>query len=272
MGAVVSRTVSIVTPENIRVTYQLAGFASRFMAILVDLLIQFALVMLVAMLARLVGGAEALRGIGIGSLLSALGIIAIFLIMFAYALFFEAFWGGRTPGKRLFGLRVIREGGYPVTFIASATRNILRFADYGVFPFSGAPVFLFGLPGLIAIFLSPRYKRIGDYAAGTLVIVEQKNTPFGRRSSDAALSPAAAAFLPYLRNLDRLTRDEYRVLRRFVARRNDLEIPIQAALAEKIARRILPRLEIEAPIQYQLQFADLLEALERRYAEEQGVL
>lgn len=266
-----SRTVSIITPENIRVTYQLAGIASRFMATLVDLLLQFLLSVLVFMGIRLGAGAEALGGMGLGSLLSAVGLITLYLIWFAYALFFEAFWNGRTPGKRLFGLRVIRDGGYPITFIASATRNILRFADFGIFPFSGAPVILCGLPGLLSIFLSSQYKRIGDYAAGTLVIIEKGLNPLGE-GNHAPLTPAAAAYAPYLRNLDRLTAEEHRLLRRFVARRKDLEIPIQAALGEKIARHLLPRLEMEVPIQFQLQYADLLEAIERRYTEEQGVL
>jgi hypothetical protein len=103
------------------------------------------------------------------------------------------------------------------------------------------------------------------------VIVEKGATPFGT-GVDGALPATAALFLPYLRNLDRLTPQDYRLLRRFVARRKDLEIPIQAALGEKIARRLLPRLEMEPPIQHQLQYADLLEAIERRYAEERGVL
>jgi uncharacterized RDD family membrane protein YckC len=266
-----SRTISIVTPENIRVTYQLAGFASRFMATLVDWIIKLLLLLLVGMLVRIIAGAGALSDIGINSLFSSVGIIVSFLILIAYELLFEAFWQGRTPGKRLFGLRVIREGGYPITFFASATRNILRFADFGIFPFAGAPIILCGLPGLLCIFLSPRYKRIGDYAAGTLVIVEKGISPFGAQTG-ATLAPAATLFLPYLRNLDRLTPQDYRLLRRFVARRKDLDIPIQAALGEKIARRLLPRLEMEPPIQYQLQYADLLEAIERRYAEERGAL
>jgi uncharacterized RDD family membrane protein YckC len=266
-----SRTVSIITPENIRVTYQLAGIASRFMATLVDLFLQFLLSVLVFLVIRLGTGADALGGAGIGGLISAAGLIALYLIWFAYALFFEALWNGRTPGKRLFGLRVIRDGGYPLTFMASATRNVLRIADVGIFPFSGAPVILCGLPGLLSIFLSSQYKRIGDYAAGTLVIIEKGSHPLGEGNA-APLAPTAAAFLPYLRNLDRLTAEEYRLLRRFVARRNDLDIPMQAALGEKIAHRLLPRLEIEVPVQFQLQYADLLEAIERRYAEEQGVL
>lgn len=267
-----TRTVSIITPENIEVTYELAGVASRFMATLVDIIIQVLMIALIYGVVRLAGGAEAVSGIGISSIASAAGTIVVFLVMYFYALLFEAFWAGRTPGKRVFGLRVIRDGGYPLTFVASAIRNLLRLADFGIFPFSGAPMVLLGLPGLLTIFLSPRYKRIGDYAAGTLVIVEQKRSPFGSRSAEAILSPSAAALLPLVRNLDRLTPDDYRVLRRFVARRQELDISVQAALGEKIARSMLTRLEIDLPVRYQLQYADFLEALERRYAQEQGVL
>ena len=163
-----SRTITVVTPENIRVTYQLAGIASRFMALLVDLLIQVGLLIVGAWLFSLLAGA----GFGLGSIFTAVGVIYAYGILFFYSLVFEAAWGGRTPGKRLFGLRVIREGGYPLTLITSAIRNIMRFIDFGIVPLSTIPLTLWGTPGLLCIFFSGKYKRIGDYAAGTLVIVE----------------------------------------------------------------------------------------------------
>lgn len=267
-----SRSITVVTPENITVTYQVAGFASRFMAFIVDLTIQLLLLLLVGTTLRYtVGGAEG-SGISAASIVSAVGILVIFLIVLAYAIFFEMLWGGRTPGKRLFGLRVIREGGYPITFLASAIRNILRFIDFGLVPLPGTPLVLWGLPGLLTIFFSPAYKRIGDYAAGTLVIVELGATPFNTQRLSAALPPNVVALLPCIKNLDRLTADEYRMIRRFTARRGELEMVVQASIGERLAVPLMQKLEIDAPIRFQLQYADLLEALERRYAEERGVL
>src|SRR5579884_3852525 len=166
-----SRTVTIVTPENIQVTYQVAGIASRFMATVVDLTLQFLLLLLVGVVMKLTIGRNAGIGMSVSSILTALGYIAVFLILFAYPIFFELVWGGRTPGKRLFGLRVIRQGGYGVNLTASVLRNIGRIVDYGIVPLS-VPLVLLGLPGLLSVFFSPTYRRIGDYMAGTLVIVE----------------------------------------------------------------------------------------------------
>lgn len=265
-----NRTVTIVTPENIQITYQVAGCASRFMALLVDLVLQFLLILLVQMVMGLFGWLGG--GFGIGNLFSAAAMILVYLVVFAYAIFFEMLWGGRTPGKRLFGLRVIRDGGYPITFLSSTLRNILRFVDFGVVPLTGSPLVLFGLPGLACIFFSPTYKRLGDYAAGTLVISERGSTPFGKRSVGDVTSPGVAFFLPLVKNLDRLTVEEYRLVRRFVARRRDLDARTQATIADRIARPLMQKLEISAPITFQVQYADLLEALEQRYAEEQGLL
>ena len=262
-----SRAIVVITPENVAVNYRVAGMASRFMALLVDLLIQIGLLILFNWIFGLLGGAA----FGLGSLFTALGVIFSYLTMFAYSLIFEAAWQGRTPGKRLFGLRVIRDGGYPVDWITSAIRNILRFADFGLLPIPGLPLILFGAPGLLSIFLSPEYKRIGDYAAGTLVIVESGSSPFSTRSA-APPTPAVQAMLPYVRNLDRLSPAEYRAVRRFASRRADLDLTVQAALGERIARPLMEKLEIQVPILVQLQYADLLEAMERAYAEERGVL
>jgi uncharacterized RDD family membrane protein YckC len=270
-----NRTVTVVTPENIEVSYQLAGFASRFMAFLVDLLVQLSLILLVQLILRVTVGVTGNAGFSAASLLSATGIIAVYLLIFAYAIFFEMLWGGRTPGKRLLGLRVIRDGGYSINLFASALRNILRFIDFGIVPISSAPLILFGLPGMASIFFSPTYKRIGDYAAGTLVIIEggraEGEAKRGRTES-RAISPQAAAFLPFIRNLDRLTTEEYRLVRRFVSRRRQLDIPVQIALAERLARPLMQKLAILAPITFPVQYSDLLEALERRYAEEYGIL
>jgi uncharacterized RDD family membrane protein YckC len=267
-----SRTITFVTPENITVTYQVAGFASRFMATVIDLALQFALLLIAFMIMRISMGLSSVAG-GVFGVLTFVAIIAVFVVMFGYATLFEMLWGGRTPGKRLFGLRVIREGGYPINMLASCIRNVLRFIDFGIVPLSGAtPLILCGLPGLLCIFFSPQYKRIGDYAAGTLVIVEAGSTPFGTRRASTPASLAVTAFYPYVKNLDRLTVEEYRIIRRFTSRRAELDLVVQASIGERLARPLIQKLDMQAPIAFQLQFADLLEAIERRYAEERGVL
>ena len=154
-----NRTVTVTTPENIVVTYELAGVATRSLALLIDLLIQVIVILLLMLVMSLL---ERI-GHGIDHVATFVEFIAVFCIIFVYNIFFEMVWGGRTPGKRLFGLRVIREGGYPITIVASCIRNILRFADFGIIPMpvGGGGVVLCGAPGLISVFLSPSYRRIG---------------------------------------------------------------------------------------------------------------
>jgi uncharacterized RDD family membrane protein YckC len=265
-----SRHITVVTPENIEVTYEVAGCASRFMAAVIDILMRVILVLIVGLSASLVAGDGKLAWSGI---VQGATFVASFVILFGYPVICEMTWGGRTVGKRLFGLRVIRDGGYPISLVPSMLRNLLLFIDFGVVPLGlGSVLVLWGLPGLVTMFCSPSYKRIGDYAGGTLVIIEAGGSPLGIRRTTAAASDAAGRFTPAVRNIDRLTVDEYRVIRRFTSRRADMDLIVQAAIGERLARPIMERLDIRAPIHYQTQFADLLEAIERRYAEERGVL
>ncbi len=266
-----ARTVTIVTPENIPVTYQLAGIASRFLAFIIDLVIQIVLWLAGSWLFRVAAAGFQFGGLSLGDFISATGIVVGYMILFAYASVFELLWGGRTPGKRLLGLRVIRDGGYPINLTASATRNVLRFLDLGILPIDPLLI-LYGLPGLLSIFLSPQYKRLGDWAAGTLVIVEAGGSPFTTTRTAAGTAPLALEFMSQLKHLDRITPAEYRAVRRFVERRSTWQFGVQASLAERLARPLLAKLDLAPEIAYQLQYAAWLEAIERRYSEEYDLL
>ncbi len=263
------RDVFIITAENTSVRYELAGVGTRTLALVFDLLIQLVLLITIT----LVNTQFASLGFGIDHLASFVQFIAIFCIIFGYNIFFEMVWGGRTPRKRLFGLRVIRDGGYPITFISSCIRNVLRIVDFGIWMTpSGGSAVLFGAPGLLFVFLSHQYKRIGDYAAGTVVIHELTSSPFTMPLSSGAPSVQVEAYVPLIKNLDRMTALDFRIVRRFTSRRSTLEPIVQAGVAESIARPLLERLDIRLNISYQTQYADFLEAVERVYAEENGLL
>jgi len=264
------RSVTIVTPENITVTYQLAGVASRFLAFAIDFIIQLLLWLAGSWFFRVASSGFQASGLSVGDFLSAAGIVVGYLIIFAYASMFEMLWGGRTPGKRLLGLRVIRDGGYPINLTSSAIRNILRFLDLGILP--APPLILYGLPGLISIFLSPQYKRLGDWAAGTLVIVEASVSPFAMARSGADIPPQSLELMPQIKNLDRISPEEYKAVRRYTERRATWELRVQAALAERLARPLLAKLDLNPEIAFQLQYASWLEAIERRYTEENNLL
>ncbi len=154
----------IETPENVVLNYTLAGPTLRGGAYLIDLAIRIAAmsgVIGVVMCASVVT-----PGAATGLLL-----LVWFFMEWGYFTLFEGFWNGRTPGKWTLGLRVIQDKGYPITFWASATRNLLRVAD-------GLPVLLVRFfPMYAAAFasmlLSPRFKRLGDLVARTVVICER---------------------------------------------------------------------------------------------------
>jgi uncharacterized RDD family membrane protein YckC len=160
------------TPEQIELQYDLAGLGSRFMAIALDSLIQFAVIL--ALFAVFGLGAMALTsslrdliGRGADSVLF-IGFALVVLLMFAlgwgYFIFFEMVWNGQTPGKRITGIRVLTVRGEPVTLVHSLVRNLLRLVD--ALP-SGYMI------GIIAILVTPRSQRFGDLAAGTLVVRER---------------------------------------------------------------------------------------------------
>jgi uncharacterized RDD family membrane protein YckC len=165
--------VSVETPEQLELQLELAGIGSRFLAYLVDLLWQGVLILaVVASAFALIPAARGFEDVGLGSdklhlplLWVAIATASIFFINFGYFVVFELLWRGQTPGKRSVGIRVVREGGFPLDATASLLRNFLRSLD-------SLP--LFYLVGVAAAFLSPSGQRIGDLVAGTLVVREPR--------------------------------------------------------------------------------------------------
>ena len=159
-----SRQVTVVTPENIPLTLELAGLGTRFGALLLDALWQLMVGTALLMIAGLLALFASAYMQPLLPFVPALLILGTFVIVFGYFIFFETIWNGQTPGKKAFGLRVVRDGGYPVGFFASAARNFVRIADF-------LPVF-YGV-GSISMFFNGEYKRLGDFVAGTIVIKER---------------------------------------------------------------------------------------------------
>src|SRR4051812_5822330 len=143
------RTIS--TPEGVQLALPLAGIGSRFMAGLLDYLIG-AVVFLVAILA-----ASALGGRLAATIVSVTAVLAINVV---YFVLFEVFGGGRTLGKRATGLRVVTDGGGQVGLRASLIRNIIRLVELS----------LAYLPAVVSVLATKNNQRLGDLAAGTLVV------------------------------------------------------------------------------------------------------
>src|SRR5579871_4978857 len=125
---------TIATPERVSLEYGIAGVGSRGGAVLVDTLIQLAVLLLVS--AALAGASVAVSSFldsfsrGTGMLILGVWVLALFAISTGYFMVFEIVWNGQTPGKRLLGLRVIRESGYPIRPVDSVVRNLVRIVDW----------------------------------------------------------------------------------------------------------------------------------------------
>ncbi|HET7025439.1 MAG TPA: stage II sporulation protein M [Gemmatimonadales bacterium] len=181
------------TPESVTLGYEAARIGSRSLAAAVDHAI---------LIAGLIG-LSALRVIPLGSLATA-GLIALSTaVALGYFIGFESWWQGQTPGKRLVGIRVVRITGHPAGFGPVVIRNIVRMADFFPPPY---------VTGFLFLFFHPRARRLGDLAAGTLVVRDRPidvphrpHIPVGTATAPTGLEPAEYAWLEsYLERADDL--------------------------------------------------------------------
>jgi len=213
-------TARIETPEHVRFDYQIAGPARRCLAYLLDTV--FILVALI-MVGIVVGVATAIDSQVLSGVSNGLYLVFAFFVWWFYFTLFETLWSGRSPGKRILRLRVVREGGHPLTFLDSFLRNLLRAADmlpgfYGV--------------GLLVMSYDPHFRRFGDMVAGTMVVVEQ------RRDMSAALTihpPPTPAELEALPQRPPVSRDDLDAIELFLRRRPRLSAGRELELAQMIA-------------------------------------
>jgi uncharacterized RDD family membrane protein YckC len=229
----VDRTLDVRTPESIAFSYELAGLGSRFLALVVDqtiqigtLLVIFFGIVLALTQAPLRHAALALSTKLTQALAIALVIVVAFMVLFGYFIVFEAAWNGQTPGKKLLGLRVVRDGGYPIDFGASLIRNLIRVGEQlaGYYVLSA-----------ISALISSENKRLGDLAAGTIVVREAR-----------LAGPHAAAKLGNAHSrASYLSDDERGLIERFLQRRTTLSPNRRVELAGELAGRIRARVPPE---------------------------
>jgi uncharacterized RDD family membrane protein YckC len=204
--------ITIATPEGLELELQLAGLGSRFIAGAADLLIQ---VVTIVILAAITGALS-----GDSGLLVAAFVIGSFAIAFLYPVAFELLAAGRTPGKRLAHLRVVRASGAPVDLPSSAIRNLVRLLD--------GPATLY-LPTIVAVVLTRFNQRPGDLAAGTIVVRE---LPLPKPRKPARALPGGS---PVGWDVSAVTPDELAAVRRFLERRDSLERAARSGLALRLA-------------------------------------
>jgi len=157
----------VITPENVEIGYELAGIASRGLAVLIDLsLYLLGLVSIYLLIVFFILMAFGTLPAYTTFWFVAFLFILAFLVHWGYFVFFETLYQGQTPGKKLMKIRVVQDGGYPLTFTSSVIRNLIRAVD--AFPVYGI--------GILFVLLNPHQKRLGDLAAGTIVVKERKET------------------------------------------------------------------------------------------------
>ena len=226
------RMLDVRTPESVTFSYELAGLGSRALAVLLDLLVQMALVLLLFWgLIFAAGhihvapahhttpeGERFARNIAVGFL-----IFVVFVIFFGYFIVLEALWNGQTAGKKALGIRVVRDGGYPLDWGASLVRNLIRVGEM-----------LFGSYALSAIcaLVSPQNKRIGDIAAGTIVV---------RVGQQAALPHFEPANQAVYAATGYVSGEERVLIHRFIERRDTLQSDRRRDLAARLAGRVRGR-------------------------------
>ena len=154
----IDATARLITPERVVFTYPLAGPARRALAYLIDCAVIGLILALLAVVNLVLAGLGAFSQIG-------LTLAIVFVLIWGYGIAAEGAFNGRTIGKSLLGLRVLSTEGVPITGSQAAIRNLVGTVD-GPFPF------LF-VPGLTSMALTRRFQRLGDLAAGTMVVVEQ---------------------------------------------------------------------------------------------------
>ena len=249
--------LTIETPEQTALEFQVAGIGSRFLALALDVLIQALVGLIVG-----IGGSFAIAGISVvapkaGMWGFAIFVVFYFLLYFGYYAFFEIIWIGQTPGKRKVGIRVIKDSGRPLTPAESIGRNLMRIVDW--LPF-------FYAIGMASAFLTKGNKRLGDLVVGSIVVRE---TSLSDLKPVSPMSSYATSPLPSTvgsLGAHHLSAEENALIESFLSRRSALDLGVRFHMAEEILRSIRPKLTL--PADNSLSTEKILEALayERRSA------
>ena len=258
--------LSIDTPEQVVLEFPVAGIGSRFVAVLLDHLIIFGgfLGLLLLFLAVAAAGGKHMMESLPGKWFLAGMIFLSFLLIWCYFALFEAFWRGQTPGKRVMKLRVIKDAGRQITLFESLARNLLRIVDY-------LPSLY--LAGVITMLCNKRNKRLGDLAAGTMVVHERGEAQpllytggyaaaiprngmlfapdaFSRAAAPALepwrATPVAEAMFP-ADAIARLSAHDLMVVEAFFARALDLPLETRAAMAHRILAEMTAKMGVSVP-------------------------
>ncbi len=208
------RRIEVDTPEHVRLDYVLADLGSRAAALAIDL----AILIVSLVLLRVVLGEAGVLGEWVRSVSGTILVFALFFAQWGYFLLFEGLGGGRTPGKRVVGLRVIHVGGEPLSFQASVLRNLIRIVDLQ--PAAS------GMAGAVCILVNRRAQRLGDLVAGTIVV----------RDAGGSELLGADALPPGRVGRPVLSVEQFELLAGYMARREGLDADVRRRVAASVIK------------------------------------
>lgn len=219
----------VVTPEAVPLGFEDATVGTRGVAAVIDTVIMLVLLLVVQLSALFSAGALGAQD----WVAVTIAVVLAFVVGVGYPVGFEALWRGRTPGKAALGLRVVTVEGAPIGFRHALIRGAIGIVELRV---------TIGAVALVVSALSRRGQRVGDHAAGTVVVREGSRrrrlqpldvtVPPGYEGYAATLDPGTA------------TADDYDVVRAFLQRRGELAPDARTQVAAQLAVRIAERLGV----------------------------
>ena len=213
--------LAVETPEHVSLQFELAGLGSRAAAAIYDAVVVAGILLLIVIASAATGLLSAA-----GSWFDAVALLAGFVVLWGYYVLSEGLANGRTLGKREMGIRVVMDTGHPLTFAASAVRNLVRLVD-------AQPAVSYVVGGAFVLF-HPQHKRLGDLVAGTVVV---RDRPGDRRLAPVAARAESLVPMP----APALADDEFRLLSQFLARRELLAPEARTRLTGELVVRFAGR-------------------------------
>jgi uncharacterized RDD family membrane protein YckC len=258
-----SDQLNIDTPEQVELQYNIAGVGSRFVAALLDYLIQLVCYLVEILLFVLIASGAAATHTDSAMDTAAKWVVAIliflnFAFFVGYFALFEAYWRGQTPGKRVMKLRVLKDSGRQITLFEALARNLIRVIDY-------LPSWY--LVGVVTMLCNKGNKRLGDLAAGTIVVHERLDEQSLLYQTSTTLvapvafqsqpwAPAQGALAPWAKPVAamfpadavaKLSAQDLIVIEAFFARMLDLPMETRAAVAYRMTAQMAAKMSVPVP-------------------------
>ncbi|HLR52278.1 MAG TPA: RDD family protein [Candidatus Avamphibacillus sp.] len=230
--------IQIKTPEFVSLQFRLAGLGSRAAAMIIDQVILTLANTGLILLLIFTTNSDIWQVMEYGWMV-AVWIIALFAVNWGYFFISEYFFNGKTIGKNIIGIRVIQENGHSITVLSAIIRNLLRAID-------ALPTGYF--LGIILVFLHSKHKRLGDMAAGTIVVYERKvqrlkKTPLEKEIEHRNLNKDSISIDDFVMNS--LGSKEYNLLKTYSYKLLELRDYPRNQLTRDMAAILFPKVGLE---------------------------